>query len=440
MSFRIKAMNRGHIVIDPIHGNIEMARWLVRIKDALPIRRMMNIKQLGLKAFVDFPGAIHTRYLHSLGTMHLAGKLADLLIEKEETRGRLDLKESLANNKNTLKAAGFLHDIGHGPFSHVVDFVLKNRLQTDHEEIATKIIKNHFKDVLEEDSIPVDAVCQIIKAEHKYAFLGDIINNSMDVDKVDYLNRDSYFVGLRYGFDLDHFLSQITVCGQGTKLEEYKLVLENTPEAKVSAELFLLIWKALYDLVYHIKSSRIAEKMLEKAILAAIKADKDLEKEMRDVDTFVKINEHSLLQRLRRVDEFPRSVVDMIWRGNFYCELLDEKLEAPIFQLNEDFLEGLRDHNNVSEQITQMLSESESRPYSIICDIIRTKVPKEIFVDELDKEGEPVQIESKVIDSLRKEEWSVRVYAEPELFKKKEKALKETIKSKIQAIIDGWKK
>ena len=66
-------MNDKHVVIDPIHGKIEMPQWLVRIKDEKPVRRMMNIKQLGLKAFIDFPGAIHTWYLHSLGTMFLAG-------------------------------------------------------------------------------------------------------------------------------------------------------------------------------------------------------------------------------------------------------------------------------------------------------------------------------------------------------------------------------
>jgi HD superfamily phosphohydrolase len=434
-------MNRQHIVIDPIHGNIEMPRWLVRIKDEPSIRRMTDIKQLGLKAFIDFPGAIHTRYLHSLGTMHLAGKLIDLLIEKEETSGRLNLKENLRNNKNSLMAAGFLHDIGHGPFSHVLDFILEKCFDTDHQEIATKIVKNSFKDILEEDSIPADVVCQIIKGEHKFPFLSEIINNAMDVDKVDYLIRDSYFVGLRYSFDLGHFLRQITVCGEGEKLEEYKLVLENTLEARVSTELFLLIWKALYDLVYHVESSRIAEKMLEKAILVAIEADKDFKNEMNDINSYVQINEHNLLERLRIIENFPQSIVDRIRKNDLYRQEFDDKLEAPNFNLNEDFLESLRKPDFVSEAMTQKLNESESNSYSIICDIIRTKVPKDIFVNKLDEEGEPLPIKSSVIEALKKEELSIKLYVEPEfILEKKKKFVKETVKKEIQQIIDGWGK
>jgi len=436
-------MDKKHVVIDPIHGNIEMPRWLVRIKDEPSIRRMMNIKQLGLKAFIDFPGAIHTRYLHCLGTMHLAGRLVDLLLEKErssEKKARLNLTDNLSKSKNTVMAAGFFHDIGHGPFSHVVDFVLESRLKTSHEDVATKIVKSDFKEALEEDYIPVDAVCQIMKAEHKYPFLSDIVNDSLDVDKIDYLIRDSYFVGLRYSFDLDHFLRQITVCGVGEKLEEYALVLEKTPEAKVSAELFVLIWKALYDLVYHIESSRIAEKMLEKAILAAYDSNPSFRREMGDLKSFMEINEYSLLEKLIQIGGFPKSMVERISKGELYRQEFVEKLEVPTFNLNTDFVDSLRKHDFVSETITQKLNVSESAPYDIICDIIRTKVPKEIYVDELDEEGEPIPIKSGVIDSLRKEESLIKVYVQPEYPKQKEKVLKETVKSKIQEIIDAWKK
>jgi len=434
-------MERRHIVIDPIHGNIVMPRWLVRIKDAPSVRRMTDIKQLGLKAFIDFPGAIHTRYLHSLGTMHLAEKLIDLLIEKEETSGRLDLKENLHNNRNSLVAAGFLHDIGHGPFSHVLDFVLEKCFDTNHQEIATKIVKSSFKDILKEDSIPADVICEIIKGEHKFPFLTEIINNSMDVDKVDYLIRDSYFVGLRYSFDLDHFLRQITVCGQGEKLEEYKLVLEKTLEAKVSTELFLLIWKALYDLVYHVESSRIAEKMLEKAILTAIAVNKDFKNKMSDTNSYIQINEHNLLEELRTIGYFPRSIVDRIRKNDLYRQEFDDKLKDPNFNLNEDFLESLRKHDFVSEAITQKLNEPESSSYTIICDVVRTKVPKDIFINKLDDEGEPLPIKSSVIDALKKEELAIKLYVEPKfLLENKKRFTKENIKNEIQQIIDGWGK
>ena len=204
-------MPKKHVVIDPIHGKIEMPEWLFRIQDEPAIRRMMGIKQLGLKAFIDFPGAIHTRYTHSLGVMHLAGKLSDLLIKNELTgqKRRRGLKENLENNRNCLMAAGFFHDIGHGPFSHVMDFILKKEFKTDHEKITTHVVEL-FSEQLENDSIPCEQVKRIITKTHQYPFLSSVINGPLDVDKVDYVLRDSYHVGLKYSFDLDHFFDQIT--------------------------------------------------------------------------------------------------------------------------------------------------------------------------------------------------------------------------------------
>jgi HD superfamily phosphohydrolase len=432
-------MDRKHFVTDPIHGNIEIPHWLMQIKDELPIRRMNNIKQLGLKALVDFPGAIHTRYLHSLGTMYLAGKLADLLIQKEETKGRTDLKKNLINNKKCLQAAGFFHDIGHGPFSHVIDFVMKTALKTDHEKMGVKIVKENFKDVLEEESIPVDSVCKIITAKHKYPFLGDIINNSMDVDKVDYLIRDSYFVGLRYSFDLDHFLNQVTICGAGNTLEEYKLVLENTKEAKSSIQLFLLIWKTMYDLVYHVSASRTAEKMLEKAILEALKIDKGLGTKMSNAKEFITIDEYNLLDQVSKAGEFSKKLVEMIKKNNLYSELWSDELKEPNLSLNPRFMESLRSVDNASEKITQELCKARPEPYTLICDIIRTKAPRNILVDKLDKDGEPIQMESSIIEALKKEELTIKVYIEPILNKKKGKSLAKTIKKDVQRIIEEWK-
>src|SRR5215472_17090588 len=117
-------MARKPVTLDPIHGRIEIPDWLAKAEQIPAVRRMMSIRQLGLKAYVDFPGAIHTRYSHGLGVMHLAGKIGDLL-EKKGTDEAHSIAQNLRDNKGELMAAGFLHDIGHGPFSHAVDFCLK---------------------------------------------------------------------------------------------------------------------------------------------------------------------------------------------------------------------------------------------------------------------------------------------------------------------------
>ncbi len=127
-----------HVTLDPIHGRIEIPSWLTRIDRNPSVRRMMFIRQLGLKAYIDFPGAIHTRYLHGLGAMHLAGKISDLLAEKEKEKGHTSTAENLRDSKNTLMAAGFLHDIGHGPFSHAVDHAMHTISGRSHEDLAER--------------------------------------------------------------------------------------------------------------------------------------------------------------------------------------------------------------------------------------------------------------------------------------------------------------
>lgn len=146
--------------LDPVHGRIEIPEWLLRMSKEKPVRRMMMIRQLGLKALIDYPGAIHTRYSHVLGVMHLAGQIVDILADHESKNGRPETADSLTNNKNNIMAAGFLHDIGHGPFSHVVDFALKKYTGKTHEDLAFDIIKR-FDDI-ENHGITINKVKEII--------------------------------------------------------------------------------------------------------------------------------------------------------------------------------------------------------------------------------------------------------------------------------------
>ena len=106
---------------DPIHGTIELPDWFPIVANQESVRRMMFIRQLGLKAYVDFPGAIHTRFSHALGTMQLGRELVNMLSDELKKAGQPGKAANLAANLNTLMAAGFLHDIGHGPFSHAID-------------------------------------------------------------------------------------------------------------------------------------------------------------------------------------------------------------------------------------------------------------------------------------------------------------------------------
>lgn len=93
---------------DPIHGHISLPIWLVEVLREKKIRRMLFIRQLGLKAYIDFPGAIHTQYSHALGTMQLAGKVADLLVRKERIAGNENIARTLEQNHTNLMSTRFV--------------------------------------------------------------------------------------------------------------------------------------------------------------------------------------------------------------------------------------------------------------------------------------------------------------------------------------------
>ena len=129
---------------DPVAGKIEFPTWLKLIKDEPAVRRMLSIRQLGLKAYIDFPGAIHTRYSHALGAMQLAGRVVDILREIQADNGKKIVSENLLESRSDLMAAGFLHDVAHGPFSHAVDFALEEIAGTTHEELAGVMIRKNL--------------------------------------------------------------------------------------------------------------------------------------------------------------------------------------------------------------------------------------------------------------------------------------------------------
>lgn len=231
---------RRHVYPDPIAGKIELPTWLIKIKEEHAVRRMLFIRQLGLKAYIDFPGAIHTRYSHALGVMYLAKKITDFLLQKMKAKNKALIEDSLETNEETLIAAGFLHDIAHGPFSHAVDFAMRKISGKTHEELAKDIILDSLPSDLA-NRINEQQVIKLTQGRHDYPFLSQIISGPIDIDKLDYLLRDAYHVGLKYSFDLDYFLDSYTILGDEECLNKCRLGIEDTPQAIVTTELFLVM-------------------------------------------------------------------------------------------------------------------------------------------------------------------------------------------------------
>ena len=420
---------------DPIAGKIEFPEWLVNIKDEPAVRRMLTIRQLGLKAYIDFPGAIHTRYSHVLGAMHLAGKVVDILDEILRDDGKRRIAENLKESRTDLMAAGFLHDIAHGPFSHAVDYPLQVISGTNHEELAAVMIREHLPKDLS-NWIDTEKVIKIIQGKHDYPFISQIINGQLDVDKLDYLLRDAHHVGLKYSFDLESFLSHYTVIGEESELTKCSLGLEDTLQATVTAELFLVIWKSMYDLVYHAQNSRIAEKMLEKSVLLG-----QTEEKLKTAFTleYLKLDDEGLIEILRSLQGPSSDLANRAISNQLFKLEIDKKLTTEKFEMTEQFIAEATDSKNVarvSDNLSLKLNEKfQLKNYQLICDIVTSKSPQDIELDSSNGEEEEkntLRARSTIVGHLTKRS-RIKVYQDGMSSKQiKEKDIDTILKEAIE--------
>ena len=425
---------------DPIHGTIELPDWFPIVANQESVRRMMFIRQLGLKAYVDFPGAIHTRFSHALGTMQLAKELGNMLSEELKKTGQPSKAANLAANLNTLMAAGFLHDIGHGPFSHAIDYPASKLLGKTHVEIGRKIIVDEFQK-LEAHGVNINSVVDIIEGHHTHPFLHEIVDGPIDVDKLDYLLRDSHHVGLRYHFDLDQFLHEYVVLGPDDNLESCVLGLRNTLQARTTAEIFVLIWKGMYDLVYHIQDSRIAEKMLEHAILVACSKNSKLKARFSEESQYRKLDDDTVLDAVGKVDGFPKDVVEMIRTDTLYEAIVDMELSQTPYSFVRRFVESLLkfDEIDVAETavgLGQSLGGSMGlKSEQVIVDLVKSRKPKTIHLMGKTIEDQPIYLDGKsdVIAAIEPR-IALKAYIHPSLLNKfKQSEVQKQLRREIEA-------
>jgi HD superfamily phosphohydrolase len=197
---------------DPIHGFIRADPLEEALINSRPLQRLRTIHQLGL-TFLVFPGAEHSRFSHVLGAMHLAGRAYDAL----STRGGGLLPGGERSRERRLaRAAALLHDLGHAPYSHSAEELFLGGI--DHEEMTRRMIASPEMArifVLFGDGITPEDVLRLLTGdpeggEPTERLLSQIVSGELDVDKMDYLLRDSLFCGVRYGnFDLDRLLETL---------------------------------------------------------------------------------------------------------------------------------------------------------------------------------------------------------------------------------------
>ena len=199
---------------DPVHGYVYITEAEKTIIDSYPVQRLHRLRQLAGAEYV-YPGANHTRFEHSVGVMYLAGRVAEnpyisQIVSEEEAE--------------TVKLAGLLHDVGHGPFSHVFEHLLIKELDKTHEDITSWIInKSELKDTISKAGYrPEDIAKLAVGKLHKpkKAFLDQIISSTVDVDKQDFIVRDTHHTGAEYGYiDIFRLIQNLDVLGENLAIE-----------------------------------------------------------------------------------------------------------------------------------------------------------------------------------------------------------------------------
>lgn len=424
-------------VRDPIHGNIALSDAEVAVLDSKAYQRLRAIKQLGFSEF-SFPGATHNRYLHSLGVCHLAGVAFDSIFNgynfvKPDARKRL---------RQTVRMAALLHDIGHGPLSHASEEVMpklkdlhvkaydKRTLKTapdqqaNHEDYTikfvtdsslTQVLRAQFSDIaplhiaaLIDKSLVVDDDFFIDDGLDFRTILSQIVSSEMDVDRMDYLERDAYFCGTNYGkVEFHWLLSNLTYHPR-----EGRLHLALNRRALYTFDDFLLARHHMHLMVYFHHKSIIYEELLYRYLRS---------KECTffvpaDIEEYIHCTDYALYQHLAKE------------KNPWARRLTERRPFRMLFELHSNKETGRPEAISKaleSDGIEVIHSSSQARLSKYHGGSAVDKALQIYVVDKYDYRAEPYPLEDSTEIFKRYEDIRQidRIYVAPEQFERGEKIL-----------------
>tara|TARA_B100001123_G_C15242327_1_gene999565 strand:- start:36 stop:1178 length:1143 start_codon:yes stop_codon:yes gene_type:complete len=239
-------MSKTKSIYDPLHGFITITPLMQQIIDTPEFQRLRDIKQLGATYYV-FPSATHTRFEHSIGVSYLAGLMTQTL---QKNQPDIDITDRFIE---LVRIAGLVHDIGHGPFSHLYDHYIIDAGEDEHEERGKKIfqdivIKYDIELAPEETELIIDMVHPNDRQIYNWKY--QIVANSrsqIDVDKLDYIQRDCYHLGMKFGGEYSRLIHEVRICDTEDGTQELAW-----PE-KLQFEIFAMFTTRyrLHKQVYH---------------------------------------------------------------------------------------------------------------------------------------------------------------------------------------------
>lgn len=264
-------------IIDPIHDFIRVYDHELKLIDSPIFQRLRRIRQLS-GAHLTYPAAQHTRFEHSLGVMHISDQAGHVLHEKGFLK---------SDDIEILRLAGLLHDVGHGPFSHLFEEIIQKKKKS-HEDFGKEIIlKSEIGDALTKNGYDKKLITKIAFGDSKLQYLNEIVSGALSADMMDYLLRDGYFTGAEHA-KIDH--KRIT---QSLEVYKKKLALERS--ALYSFESMMHSRYQMFKAVYFHKTVRAAEVMLLEALRLS---DEEFRFTSLGIDDYLKLTDEHVISKL----------------------------------------------------------------------------------------------------------------------------------------------
>ena len=374
---------------DPVHGYVCITEAEKQLIDSYPFQRLHRLRQLAGSEFV-YSGANHTRFEHSIGVMYLAGKLTE-----NQNLSQLLSEEEI----QIVRMASLLHDVGHGPFSHVFEHLLVKFLNKTHEDMTRWIIqKSELRDIISGLGYDPDAIAKLAVGELRRqgrAFLDQIIQSAVDVDKLDFVVRDTYHTGAEYGYvDIFRLIHMLDVLGENLAVDVGALS---------ALESFVLARLESFRSIYFHRVGRAAQIMLATAMEEA-----NDELGLVDFDSpedYLALNDYTVWSMLKECKKSRGIMEDLERRRLLKCAYdrtfhVREKMVPSIFSVDE-----VRD-----QMRNKIASEAGVEPQAIVLDVPTVPSvpyhhsdllePMEIPVFQKTRKGEKIHLRLSDISSV----------------------------------------
>jgi hypothetical protein len=390
---------------DPVYGYVYITESEKNIVDSFPMQRLHRLRQLAGAEYV-YPGANHTRFEHSIGTMHLAQRLTE----------NSNLSRYLSNEEaQMIRFAALLHDVGHGPFSHVFEHLLEKFLDKTHEEMTVWVIeKSELSDIIRKLGYSVDAVAKLATGSLRRKgkmFVDQIVQSAVDVDKLDFIVRDTYHTGAEYGnVDVFRLIHMIDVLDDNLAVDFGALS---------ALESFILARIESFKSIYFHRVSRAAQIMLAMAMEKA-KDDLGLVK-FRTPEEYLSLNDYTVWTMLKLCEK-SRKIMENLERRRLLKCVYDQT-----FHVKDKTVSRLFSTEEIRNEMRDKIAENAGvKPQFVVLDVPTLPSmpyhhsallePMEIPIFHKTRDGQKVPQRlsevSKIFEALKGFINVVRVYTE----------------------------